>query len=253
MSFAVNRVSGAEPDTAEISIWGTDAEIRNAAQKKGAPLDIEAGYEENFGLLFKGNVRRTFFTTDGVETELRIEAGDGDTALGGTLRQQSFPPHITFEKIVTDMINALGVSAKDAIDKVKKLLTDNGQGAKQKQKGFSISGLASESLNSMLKRAGITYAIQDGTMIVAETGKPSENFATAIKLTPTSGLIGSPEQGEGGSITVTSLLQPGIRPHRQLQIDSASVKGAYVIEKVTHRGDTHGQEWYSVAEAREFK
>jgi len=252
MAFSIQRTRGAEPDTAVITIWGTDEALRNAMQKRGTPVDIEAGYDDNFGLLFRGEVRRVFFQVDGAETMFKIEAGDGDKALASQLRQQAFPRGATPEQIVADLLDSLGAKADDAKRKISQLFSRNPDAQKAKQKGFSVTGLAKDTLKTVLDSFKIDYSIQDGTVIVAEKDKPSENFPTAVSLSSTTGLIGAPEQGEDGAVSVTSLLQPGIRPYRQLQLKSQSIQGTYVVSKVEHRGDTHGQDWYSIAEATEL-
>jgi hypothetical protein len=56
--------------------------------------------------------------------------------------------------------------------------------------------------------------------------------------------------GEDGYLKVKSVLQPGLRPGRGLQLQSAAYSGLFRIEKVKHEGDTHGQTWTSDIEAR---
>jgi hypothetical protein len=93
---------------------------------------------------------------------------------------------------------------------------------------------------------GYDVHIHDGKLeMIKRKGYVSE---LVPYLTAKTGLIGSPEPGKDGVLKFKSLLQPKIKIFRRVKIEAESVKGTYIIKKITHTGDTHGQEWYTECE-----
>jgi hypothetical protein len=105
-----------------------------------------------------------------------------------------------------------------------------------------------KSEDKYVSTAGYQWSIQDGVLQVLA---PSETtLETVYVLNSSSGMIGSPEKGEDGTIKGVSLLQGDIRPGRRIQFDSKMVKGTFKTERVIHTGDTWGQNWYTELEAK---
>ena len=116
------------------------------------------------------------------------------------------------------------------------------------KKGIVVEGKVSKLLDKYVSGAGYQWSIQDGVLQVLA---PSETtLETVYVLNAASGLIGSPEKGEDGTVKAVSLLQGGIRPGRRIQLDSAMVQGTFKIERVIHHGDTWGKDWYTEVEAK---
>jgi hypothetical protein len=74
-------------------------------------------------------------------------------------------------------------------------------------------------------------------------------MASVYVLSPTTGLLGSPEwstpnkEGKPPTLKVTSLLLPQILPGRRVQLDARAAKGVFKVQQLNHQGDTHEGDW----------
>jgi hypothetical protein len=89
--------------------------------------------------------------------------------------------------------------------------------------------------------------IQNGELVVVPFGEPLD--AEAIVLSPSSGLVGSPERAADSDgamvLKARSLIVPGLLPRRKVRIKSGLVDALYVVRKVQYKGDTAAQDWYA--------
>ena len=80
----------------------------------------------------------------------------------------------------------------------------------------------------------------------------------AIKLSPGTGLIGSPQRGKKDTnprravINVKSLLIPGLYPGRVVVIESDTIQGGWLCRRVKYTGESTGQSWYADLELEEY-
>ncbi|MNJ57244.1 hypothetical protein D3C77_528280 [compost metagenome] len=135
-------------------------------------------------------------------------------------------------------------------------------------RGKVMFGMTRDYLDVLGKTQDLSWSIQDGkvTLIPNTAYLPGE----VVVVTSATGMIGLPEQTQNG-ITVRTLLNPGIRIGRRLQIDNASIQlyryglstnamannefvtqqaridadGIYRAMVVNHSGDNRGQAWYT--------
>ena len=70
-------------------------------------------------------------------------------------------------------------------------------------------------------------------------------------LSPSSGLILSPEKTEKG-IKAQCLLRHEIHTGSLIQIESENINGLFLITNVTHEGDSDGDKWYTNIEAQYY-
>jgi hypothetical protein len=121
--------------------------------------------------------------------------------------------------------------------------------------GYTLDGVAWRELDKLCRSASLRWSVQNGNLQLRATNQPAET--TAIRLTPSSGLVGSPKRGkkERGNryiINAQALLIPGLYPGRVVQIESKEVEGAYLCRRVNYKGETTGQSWYADLELQEY-
>ena len=100
--------------------------------------------------------------------------------------------------------------------------------------------------------------MQNGIITIKGTKKSLAN--EIMLLTPKNGLILHPESVkhvsrrlEKSSITrqekkvnsIQAILQPHLQVNDIIAIASGDLNGKYEIQKITHKGDTRGNDWYS--------
>lgn len=251
MSFAVKKTGRPEPNDAEIVVTNLSRESRTRIQR-GSRLVLVAGYESNAAVIFTGDVREVTPKREDTEVDTVIRAGDGDRAYRGAFVSESFAPGASTEDVVRKMASALGVDSARALQRMKEKGVADG-GLAQFTQGYAVTDKASSGLTRVLRAAGLAWSIQDGELVIL--GPKEVSPGQAVLLSPSSGLVNAPElqkkEDKGGPPTVrlTSLLQPAIRPGSALKVEAEYVKGSFRAESVEHKGDTHGDEWFTEVEA----
>jgi hypothetical protein len=124
--------------------------------------------------------------------------------------------------------------------------------------GYSDLGSLDQILNNLGLQFGFGWSIQNGIITIKGTKKSLAN--EIMLLTPKNGLILHPESVkhvsrrlEKSNITkqdrkvnsIQALLQPHLQVNDIIAIESQDLKGKYEIQKITHKGDTRGNDWYS--------
>jgi hypothetical protein len=246
MTFKVVKSIKPEPNTAEITIYNLSADTRTALQTAKVPVQIEAGYVGQAEVLFRGELRKPVSVGRGADWVTTFTSGDGDVAYRSARLDKSFAPGTPMVEAFKEGAKRLGVGLGDSLAKIAQ--ARGREGTVDFPNGETFSGQLVRELDRIAKTAGVEWSIQDGVLQVTPLGQPTDE--QSILLSAATGLVGSPEAGEKGAIKATSLLQPGIRPGRLLQLDAVNLRGAFRVESVEHTGDNFAQPWYSVATCR---
>jgi hypothetical protein len=248
VSFTVTKTAKKEPNVCEVAISNLNEDTRRRLKGKGSKVFLQAGHEETMGTLFTGDARTVEHLREGPTTLTRIKCGDGERAYAFAHASQGWAAGVRAADVVAYLVTALGVQPGNAITKVRAYRGPLHQFAN----GYTVHGRASTELNALLKSMGFAWSIQDGALQVLEPGESAQ--ATALVLSPDSGLVGSPEHGtpdKKGNPSVMkckSTLLPELRPGRRIILDARDTKGTYRVVSVRHRGDTHSGDWHSELE-----
>ncbi len=252
MAFKITHSAKPEANPAEISIWNLNFDHRAKVQgqpRRPISVLVEAGYGKNLQTIFRGNLRRAPSSRQGPDWVTTLRCGDGEHALATARISESFRPGKKIKDVMKRLAKKLQESGLDLGDTLSRLdSATHRQKLTEFLKGTVLDGPAKEHFDALLQAHGLEWSVQDNAIQVLPVGQPTN--AEAVLLTPKTGLIGSPCPGEKGLIKFTALLQPSLRPGRQVKVESAQLNGFYRAEKVTHTGDTHGQPWYSEIEGR---
>lgn len=264
IAFEVKKNRKIEPNTADISVWNLNPDNRSKFEgfPKGTPVDLEAGYEGNVGRIFLGTLRTATTkragkqgfeqietTRDGPDLITKIGAGDGEKQLTTKFVSITAGPATPVSTILREIVKGLEVDQGN-LDTVAAALELRRVGRYFEQ-GAVFEGPAKRELKRLADSAGLDVSIQDGQLLLLDKGQPLVT-ATAILLSPNHGLVGSPTLDNEGNVTATALMQPDIFPGRIVTIQSERVTGAFVCEQVSHRGDTAGNDWYTIVEGKPF-
>ncbi len=245
MSFGVETSDKPEPNTMTLKIWNLSAASRGALGAKDLTISLDAGYVDNTEQIFLGDVELVSSQGEGQDRVTTIEAGDGSKGMGKARVNKSFAAGARVKDVMTHVAESMGVGIGDALSKIQS--GDIKGGWSSFVSGTTVTGTAIDEMNRLTRSAGMEWFVKDNVLRVRNKGEPSPELA--IVLTPTTGLIGSPEPGENGAIVAKGLIQPGYAPGRKIRIENASVDGDYLIRRVQYTGDTHGGEWYGDIEA----
>lgn len=245
VAFRIEKTADQNPNTADITISNLQRSTREKLQRPGVQVILEAGYQNEHQVVFKGDARTISHVHDGPTWTTRIQCGDGEKALKNARVNESFGPGTDVREAARKAMEAMGLEMRDAMA----ALGTGGWGAAQERfwHGLSVTGPAGKVLSDALGGSRYRWSIQDGVLQVLADGETTNE--EAVLLDRWSGLIGSPELGDNGVLKIRALLNGGLRPGRRVLLESDPFRGAFRVETAAHLGDTGGVEWYSEIEA----
>ncbi len=258
IKFSVKRSDTMTPNVADIRVYNLEEQTALRVRKEFTRVILQAGYEDNFGVIFQGNIKQVIIGRESAtDTFIDIVAGDGDRAYNFAVVNATIAKGSTQADQVTAAINSMapkGVTAGQLGDLP----------ANQLPRGKAMYGNARTYLRDAAQTTQHSWSIQDEkvTFVAKKAYLPGER----VVLTSKTGMIGTPQQTNEG-VNVKCLLNPNIKIATRVQIDNASIQrfkinlsvpnsaanipapltadGVYYVLVVEHTGDTRGIEWYS--------
>lgn len=255
-SFKIKKTLKPQPNTCELTIYNLSeehiAQLENLRPKekqatKGIGCRIEAGYVDATSQIWLGDLRAVLTTREGSDWVTRLESGDGEKAWKNARLHVSFGPKTALETALRAMVRSLGVGEGN-LSKVVAKLKQNGSAVWPS--GTVISGAVSRELTAFARSADLEVSIQDGALQFLDRGKALE--ATAVRLAPETGLIGSPTVDNDGVLEAACLMIPDVRCGGLVTIDARRVKGTYRVEEAEWSGDTYGDDWQIVVRGKRY-
>lgn len=252
IAFKIAKDDQPKPDKASIRVFNLSRDSRarlavDVRSERDTPISLSAGYGNTIPLIFNGVSRKMTSKTEGSDWVTIITAGDGEGGFRFSRIQESLAKGASMKSIAKTLMDSLeGVNVRDA-----KGVIDQTAFRETIQNTFGskiLSGPVVQELTTVLKGFGLDFTIQDNQLVVVEKGKAAA--ATTIPLiAPGRGLLGSPEAGEEGRIKVVSQLNADLKPLFKFKLESRDFDSEYKAIKVTHDGDTHGDQWSTTVEA----
>ncbi len=254
--FNVVKTFLVQPNWSSVTIYNLSPKTENAIIQEGFRLVIEAGYVgSRYGLIFDGDILQVIRSKEnGTDYNLTLVAMDSDAFLAyGTsvftvLRGQNSRQIIGQVASTASIPTELG------------RISPNLSGA-QLLRGKAVFGKSADVLRQIAQSENATFHMQDRKVNVTRLDDASPD--SIIELSPATGLIGVPAQQDYGA-TVKMLLDPRVRIGDFLHVDNSLIRnqqydigqpiyqldqdGIYRVIKLTHTGDTRGDEWYTEAQ-----
>lgn len=252
----ITKTEKPEPNDASVTIWNLSRSQRDSISElqptpsstRGVPVLVELGYEEGIHQVFLGDLRTVTHQKDGADWLTTIESGDGEVAKRIARVKVSTGPGTPIDVALRAVVKALGVDAGN-VTKIVGQLKAAGV-AKLFTSRMIASGSAAEHMTNFCNSAGLQWSIQDGAIQI--TGRGRALSPVAVRLTPNTGLVGSPSVDPKGLLSATALIQPKLTINGLVSVESRSVTGTYRITKVTWDFDTHGDAWYAQIEGARY-
>jgi len=264
--FRVESDDEESPNNAMIRVYNLNPATVTNVRKEFDQVILQAGYGDNFGVIFKGNIRQFRIGREGTtDTYLDLLCADGDEAYNFAMMHDTLGRGSSNEQRVRAAIAAMGAYGVTPGD----LQIPSTGGILPR--GKVLFGLARASIRMTAQSIGATWSIQDGKVQVTPlTGYlPGE----AVVLNGQTGLVGRPEQTQNG-IQAKCLINPRIQVGGLVQIDNRSINqtlnqdpwgamvpynqwaglqmmadlqadGLYRVYVIEYEGDTRGQPYYA--------
>ena len=257
ITFEITKSLKQEENQAKVEIYNLSSDIRKKIVLEESMIQVFAGYAQNQGAvqIGQGTVCQISTVQDKVDTISRILVKDGLTSI------KNNPLSIAYEK---------DVSLQEVLSKVAK---DCGLGLKVNgtvsgviKGGFVMLGNMSSELNTLGDSFNFTWSIQNNILFVC--AKKQSVTTQVVLLTPATGLIMNPEAMKKVSqslkklkdkrqllddvnlFKVQALLQPQLQVNDIIRVESSELTGNFRIVRLTHQGDTRGNDWYTDMEVK---
>lgn len=252
IAFKISKSLKPEPNKAEIKVWNLNQTNRlfleQQAEATLIPVQLEVGYALGTSVIYQGELRSTNTIIDGPDYITTIGSGDKEDQCRKARCQVSFKRETTADQVILGVAKSLGVSEGNLTDAVKTLkFSTLGQLFAE---GTVITGSAAREMTNLCHSVGLSWSIQDGKLQLIPLTKTLAG--TAVKLTPSTGLVDSPSVDKKKVLSCKCLIQPDIIPGRLIVIESVNHSGGYRVEEVDYIGDTHGTDWYCDIKAKKY-
>jgi hypothetical protein len=254
VAFSVKKGDSESPNESTIRVWNLSDDTLQRAKKEFDRVILHAGYLENYGLVYSGNIiGKRILRENGTDTILELSCGDGDAAYNGAVLNKTL---------------SAGARPADVIGEVQNSFSEFGvqpgemqpSGGQALPRGKVMFGMSRKYAREAAYTSGSSWSIQDGKMIVVK----NDGYLSgeAVILTSSTGLVGSPEQTNEG-VRLKCLLNPGIKVNGLVKIDNGSVQeakketgkdakppaalnsdGLYRVLQAAYIGDTRGNDWH---------
>ncbi len=256
IGFSIQRDIKRHPNNAEISVYNLTPSHRAALAKLASVrVRLEAGYVDDVGTLFDGELRSARSVQEGTEWVTRISGGDGDSKCRSARINKTFSKGTPVGTVLNELGKALGVGPGNLRDFTGATLSN---GSKVLTRSLTLSGAVFDELEHVTRSCGLQWSIQDSALQIREVGLPVGDRQGPL-LRQDSGLIGTVEvetvaKAEPGfpagstKVTGVCLLRGDLIPGVPFRVEQEPFTGNLVAVATHHVGDSHsvdswGIEW----------
>jgi hypothetical protein len=248
MTFVSTKTRATTANEMTITVYNpNDTTVKQSLSTK-ANVRLYAGYGFDLPLIAQSQITTAKTEKTLTDLILTIEAMDGVADINRAKVSLSFERGAKAKQVIDAIQKALGVPLRISKDVDLNAPFNN---------GYAYVGGVAKALDEVCARVGAKWTMQNGDLLIL--GESGSSDLDAVFLSPYSGMIGSPTPTEDSTNSLTvgevkrgwkvvSLLQGNINPSDKIIIESKGVKGTFIVDKVTHKGDTMSKEWYSEME-----
>ena len=241
--FRVDRSIKSTQNTCDITIYNLNESNRKYLQQQagGVTVELRAGYADDRDppLLFLGQLREVRTVRNGADWQTEITSGDSDTEKKRPVAF-SLGPGTGFENAVKKLAAEMGAKVGNLGAAIRGGKFSDA--SKQFTEGMTAFGTGDEEMRKLLGAAGFEHSWQNGELQVLPRGGALS--LSAVTLAEDSGLVGSPELGEEGSMKARSLLNAEIFPGRVVRVAARNLDGFFRVERAVYSGQISGNDWY---------
>lgn len=272
IKFQIHAAQVESPNNAAIRVYNLAQETVQQIRGEFSQVTLNAGYENgNYGVIFQGTIKQFHIGRENAtDTYLDILAADGDIGYN----QATINASLKAGHTANDVINAAGAAAQEGAAVDKDMLANSRIKITALNfpaiRGAVLFGLPRLALRNYASTLNAAWSIENGKVVFLSNKSylPDE----VVVLNVTSGLIGTPEQTDGG-INIQCLINSKLRIGGRVKINNNDLNqlvnqkdnqvataynspyaiqnnaplsgdGTYTIFAIDYDGDTRGQPWY---------
>ena len=255
VAFSVERDHKRTANNCELAIWNLSKGSAQALAKLDVvPVQIEAGYADDTGVIFLGDLRSARTKRDGPDTVTRVSAGDGESKLRTARINRTFARGTPVGDVLGQLGRALGVNPGNLTQFQGARLAN---GLTTLQRALTISGAVSDELERLTRSCGLDWSVQNGVLQLRDAGVGPVGTERGPLLRPDTGLLGEVEteratETKDGVVkgqTIVSgrcLMRADLVPGKSLRVEAEAFTGNLVCRSTTHSGDSHSSDQWTV-------
>ncbi len=242
LAFSIEKTRKKRPNKAKVQMWNLSENSRAFLQQEGLRLELAAGYEETPPVIISGTLDDAAVKYDGVDVVLELDVRDGGSSFSTSIINESWLEGVTRRQLLQRVAQRMGLRYATLPGDLAEVIY---------RQGYTATAPGRDVLDELLQGEA-TWSIQDGELVV-DTGSGTQE--EALLISPDTGLEGSPEakrkRGQVVGVQFAIKLNGRVRPSRKLVLRSKQYSDAVVVvQKVEHRGDTHGDAWTTQVEGK---
>lgn len=264
--FAIKQWHLQSPNQGSFRIYNpSPSTVAAFTNKEFKTLSFSAGYEDNIGLIFQGDISQSISGHESaVDTYVDIFCGDGGNGYQQARVSKTLAAGYTPAdkmKVATDAMASFGIS-----------LGINTLDLSQPKypRGAPFAGMARDLIRQVALSAGGVWSIQNGKVMATPKSLDTGSQGGTVTLTAATGLVGWPQATQDG-IRVVSLINPNLQPLQKIKLDPSQIidaqrnnnpqseaavnanrqldnlaitAGIYTIFHMDRSGDTRGGDWF---------
>ncbi len=264
-TFEVRRGDLQTPNSVDVRIFNlSDSTANLLAGTEFEQIQIQAGYDSSYGLIFKGSIKQyRKGRLDQCDTYVDITAADGDEAYNFAPIFMSVKAGSTPGTLADSLLTAMQSKGIPVTKGYAPNWPTNGC-----VRGRVLYGMARDEARDFAEANDCSWSIQDNAL----TFIPMTSYVPGPVpvISPATGLIGVPEVTQAG-LRLRVLLNPNMKVGQLVKLDSKNINrfrygldnhsaaltpfvsqvtktnadGLYYVMSANHSGDTRGQPWYT--------
>lgn len=273
IAFSVERDHKRTPNNAELVLWNLSQGSRDALSKLATvPVLIEAGYADDVGVIFLGDLRSARSRREGPDIITRVSAGDGEAKIRTARINKTFKSGTPIGDVLGALGKALGVKPGN-VERFRSAALANG--GRTLTRALTVSGSVFDELDRVCRSCALDWSVQNSELQLRDSTAPATGFAEGPLLRSDSGLIGDVETEVSTktverfktevidgvehktankvtslvSQTVVSgscLMRADLTPGRGFRVESSEFEGNLLCRSTVHQGDSHSTDGWVV-------
>ena len=250
ITFKITKTLKKEPNKAEINVYNLSPQTREYfSTQRNALVELLAGYAGQTPRIFLGNLHYANSSKQGVDWITTFQSADGGKRQKQARAKISLKGPVNVRQVLKELAKSLETDIGNVFDKLE--AGSPREALKQVfNNGYVFGGRAEKALSNIMQKYGLDVSIQDNALQAIGPSEilvrgPVPVLRAESEGQANTGLVGSPEVGEKGSVRVRSLIQPLLIPGAGVDIISKEVEGRFRIDKVDYIGDSRGDDWFA--------
>lgn len=240
--FTVSSEDTPTVAVADVKVYNLSASTRGCVSQ-GTPIILNAGYADDRGTLFLGEVAEYKHERSGTDWITTIKAADSMMRWMSAAVNKTYDGPVYASEIIDDLLNIFGVEVG-----LFQLTTDL-----LYKRGRVCSGKLKDILVEIVTRdCGSRLVVRTGQILI---NNPADGVSTGVLISPETGLLrttssgesigGDAAGGEGNGASQTTIKRTCLLNYRIgvpdiVVVRDSQLNGAYRVEHVAHKGSATG-------------